>query len=70
MSQLDRSNMRGAGEKSEKANLVVLLNRKREVDGYSNEVDVLIDKNTMGPSGMQFKQLMIPEYFDVRDLAA
>lgn len=68
MAQLDRSSMRGAGEKSEKANLVVMLNRKRETDGYSNEVDVLIDKNTMGPSGMQFKQLMRPEYFDVRDL--
>lgn len=68
MNQLDRTAMRGAGEKSEKSNLVVMLNRKREQDGYSNEVDVLIDKNTMGPSGMQFKQLMVPEFFDVRDL--
>jgi replicative DNA helicase len=66
--KLDRTAMRGAGEKSEKANLVVMLTRKREADGYSNEVDVLIDKNTMGKSGNQFKQLMIPEYFDVRDL--
>jgi replicative DNA helicase len=68
MAQVGRGDMRGAGEKSEKANLVVLLNRKREADGYSNEVDVLIDKNTMGQAGVQFKQLMRPEYFDVRDL--
>lgn len=69
MSQLDRGSMRGAGEKSEKANLVVLLNRKREDIGYSNEVAVLVDKNTMGPSGATFAQWMQPEYFDVRDIA-
>lgn len=69
MDTLDRGAMRGAGEKSEKANLVVLLNRKRHEDGYANEVDVLIDKNTMGKAGVKFQQYMIPEYFDVRDLA-
>lgn len=68
MKDVDRTDMKGAGEKSDKANLVVMLNRKREEEGYSNEVDVLIDKQTMGPSGKQFKQLMIPEYFDVRDI--
>ena len=35
--------------------------------GYSNEVDVLIDKNTMGGTGT-FKQLMQPEYFRVGDI--
>lgn len=64
---VDRSGMRGAGEKSDKANLVVLLNRERTGDGYSNEVDVLVDKNTMGGTGV-FKQYMQPEYFRVADL--
>lgn len=63
---LDRSGMRGAGEKSDKANLVVLLKRERIDDGYSNEVDVLVDKNTMGSTGA-FTQVMQPEYFRVGD---
>jgi len=66
---LDRTGMRGAGEKSDKANLVVMLNRERtKDDGYSNEVDVLVDKNTMGATGT-FKQWMQPEYYRVADLA-
>jgi len=68
MDKLDRGAIRGAGEKSEKANLVVMLNRQRTEDGYANEIDVLIDKNTMGRAGVQFKQYMQPEFFDVRDL--
>lgn len=64
---VDRTAMRGAGEKSEKANLVILLKRERVGDGYSNEVNVLIDKNTMGATG-SFKQIMQPEYYRVGDL--
>lgn len=64
--QVDRTGMRGAGEKSDKANLVVLLKRERIEDGYSNEVEVLVDKNTMGGTGA-FKQIMQPEYFRVAD---
>lgn len=64
---IDRSGMRGAGEKSDKANLVALLKRERVEDGYSNIVDVLIDKNTMGGTGT-FQQIMQPEYFRVGDL--
>lgn len=64
---MDRTGIRGAGEKSEKANLVVLLHRDRVDSGYSNEIDVLIDKNTMGGTG-QFKQRMQPEFFRVGDL--
>lgn len=64
--RLDRTAMRGAGEKSEKANLVVLLKRERVGEGYSNEVEVLVDKNTMGGTGT-FKQIMQPEYFRVGD---
>lgn len=64
---VDRTGMRGAGEKSDKANLVILLNRERTGDGYSNEVNVLIDKNTMGATGTM-KQYMQPEYYRVADL--
>lgn len=65
--KMDRNSIRGAGEKSEKANLVVMLKRERVADGYSNEIEVLVDKNTMGRTGT-FKQVMQPEYFRVGDL--
>lgn len=64
---VDRTSVRGAGEKSDKSNLVVLLRRDRIENGYSNIVDVLVDKNTMGSTGV-FKQIMQPEYFRVGDL--
>lgn len=64
---VDRSGMRGAGEKSDKSNLVVLLKRERVGEGYSNEVQVLVDKNTMGATGT-FTQVMQPEYFRVGDI--
>jgi len=64
---VDRTAMRGAGEKSEKANLVVLLSRKRTAEGYSNLVNGMIDKNTMGNLGT-FEQIMQPEYFRVGDM--
>lgn len=68
---LDRTGMRGAGEKTEKANVVVLLHRERDKEGggYSRLVDVLVDKNTLGATGA-FKQYMTPEYFRVHDLEA
>jgi replicative DNA helicase len=65
--RVDRSGMRGAGEKSDKDNLVILLKRERNGEGYSNEVDVLVDKNTMGGTGT-FRQVMQPEYFRVGDI--
>jgi len=65
--ELDRTGMRGAGEKSEKANIVVLLSRERQDDGYSPTVDVRVDKNTVGRTG-QFRQYMEAEYFRVADL--
>jgi replicative DNA helicase len=64
---LDRTAMRGAGEKSEKANIVVLLNREHTSEGYSNTVDVRVDKNTVGRTGT-FQQYMEAEYFRVADL--
>lgn len=65
---LNRNAMRGAGEKSEKANLVALITRERLDDGYSPEVSVLFDKNTMGPSGKTIKQVMQAEYFRIGDI--
>lgn len=67
MEKTDRTGMRGAGEKSEKANLVVILKRQRVPDGYSSTVDVLVDKNTMGATG-GFQQIMQPEFFRVGDI--
>jgi len=65
---LDRTGMRGAGEKSDRANLVVMAKRERVPEGYSKELDVLVDKNTMGGTGT-FKQIMQPQYFRITDIA-
>lgn len=65
--KVDRMGMRGAGEKSDRANLVVMLHRDRIGDGYSNTVQVLVDKNTMGATGT-FYQHMAPEYYRVGDI--
>lgn len=65
---LDRTSIRGAGEKSEKSNVVILIHREREGQGYSNTVQVRIDKNTMGPTG-DFQQVMNPARFQVADMA-
>lgn len=64
---IDRTGMRGAGEKSEKANVVILLHREKIENGYSQKVDVVIDKNTLGPTG-SFPQWMEPEYFRVQEM--
>ena len=64
---VDRMAMRGAGEKSEKANVVVLLHRDKEDGGYSNTVNVRVDKNTLGATG-SFIQWMRPEIFSVFDV--
>lgn len=66
-SEMDRNNIRGAGEKSDKSNVVIMIKRERIEDGYSNEVNVHFDKNTMGATG-SFKQIMQPEYFRVADI--
>jgi replicative DNA helicase len=64
---LDRTAMRGAGEKSEKANVVVILHRDKEDGGYSNTMNVKIDKNTLGATG-SLMQFMRPELFSVYDI--
>lgn len=66
-SNLDRTDMRGAGEKTEKANIVVLLHREKTNDGYSNTVNVKVDKNTVGGHGV-FEQYMEAQYFRVADI--
>ena len=59
---VDRNAMTGSGEKSNRANLVVLLRRDRDdLAGYSSIVDVIIDKNTMGGTST-FQQQMQPQY--------
>lgn len=69
LDRIDRTGMRGAGEKSEKANVVVLLHREWDDinRGYSPLVDVRIDKNTLGPTGA-LQQMMIAEFFSVHDI--
>jgi len=65
---MDRTGIRGAGEKTEKANIVVLLHRdKTKEGGYSNTIDVKIDKNTLGPL-TAFQQQLEPEFFRVADI--
>lgn len=64
---LDKTHVRGAGEKTEKANVVILLHREQDDAGvYSNIVDVKVHKNTLGPMG-RFRQGMTPQYFRVDD---
>ena len=61
---LDRTAIRGAGEKTEKANVVIMLHR----EGLDcQEVQVRIDKNTIGPTGT-FMQYMETPRFRVADL--
>lgn len=69
INNVDRTGIRGAGEKTEKANLVVLLNREWDEikKTYSAMVDIRVDKNTLGPT-CSFQQIMIPEFFRVHDL--
>ncbi len=64
---VDRTGIRGAGEKSDKSNLVIMMGRDRTENGYSDRVHILIDKNTMGPTGA-FDMLMEPQYFRMSDL--
>ncbi len=62
---LDRSAIRGAGEKTERANIVILLHRE---SSDKRVVKVRIDKNTMGPCGT-FEQYMEGARFLVADIA-
>lgn len=64
---IDRRAIRGSGEKSEKGNVVILITREHLPEGYSNTVDVRIDKNTLGPT-KSLTQFMMPEYFTVGDI--
>lgn len=68
-SELDRTAIRDAGEKTERANVVVLLHRERTADGYSDTVNVIVDKNSLGPT-KAWRQKMRPEFFRVADIAA
>lgn len=66
--ELDRTFIRGAGEKSEKANVVVVFKRRSDEAGeMSDIVDVKVDKNTLGPMG-SIAQRLVPQYFRVEDV--
>ncbi len=62
---MDRTAIRGAGEKTERANVIILLHRE---NAESQMVKVRLDKNTLGPAG-SFQQLIEGERFRVLDLA-
>jgi replicative DNA helicase len=77
---MDRGDMRGAGEKSERANIVVKLHRERVPDGewengeqiikpngYSRHTTILVDKQTLGATG-SFPQFMEPHFFRMHDV--
>ena len=61
---LDRTAIRGAGEKTERANIVILLHRE---NSESQIVSVRIDKNTMGACG-SFEQFIQGDRFLVTDI--
>jgi hypothetical protein len=63
-SDLRRTDIRGAGEKTEKANIVILLHKDRP---ESEIVKVRIDKNTMGPCG-SLEQYMDAPRFRIADI--
>lgn len=63
---LDRVAIRGAGEKTEKANVVILLHRENT---ENPSVSVRIDKNTIGRTG-SFEQYMEAARFRVCDRAS
>lgn len=78
---MGRGDMRGAGEKSEKANIVIKLHREKSPEGemgddgewiirpngYSRNVTILVDKQTLGATG-SFEQFMEPQFFRLHDL--
>jgi hypothetical protein len=78
---MGRGDMRGAGEKSEKANIVIKLHREKSPEGergedgdwiihpngYSRKVTVLVDKQTLGATG-SLEQFMERQYFRLHDL--
>jgi len=61
---LDRTAIRGAGEKTERANIVILLYKETS---DSQIVQIRIDKNTMGACG-SFEQFMDGSKFLVADI--
>lgn len=81
LEDMGRNDMRGAGEKSERANIVIKLHRERSPDGekddrgeyviqpngYSRHITILVDKQTLGATG-SFQQFMEPQFFRMHDV--
>ena len=65
---LSGEQVRGSGEKHEKANVVIMARRvvDEETGENTNNLAVSIDKNTMGETG-KFVQYMVPGRFMVAD---
>ena len=61
---LDRTMIRGACEKTEKANVVILLQPDKNLD---NVINVRVDKNTLGPTG-SLQQFFDAPLFSVGDV--
>lgn len=67
LEELTKTDIRGAGEKTEKANVVVLMKSDTMPDGsLSNVVNIRIAKNTLGPMGT-IKQIAKREVFRIAD---
>ncbi len=77
---LTRSKVRGAGEKTEKSNVVVMLHKEIcltgrknsqgdwtiEPGGYDDELGVVVDKNTLGKTG-RFRNQKTTPFFSIYD---
>jgi replicative DNA helicase len=63
-SELDRGAIRGSGQKTDKANVVILLHPDKNHEGV---IDVRLDKNTLGPTGT-FRQFLDAPHFQVGDV--
>ena len=62
---LDRGAIRGAGEKSEKANVVILLQPDKTT---GTTINLKLDKNTLGPKG-SWQQIIDLPRFQIGDVA-
>lgn len=62
---LDRTMIRGAGEKTEKANVVILLQPDKDKPGVIN---LMVDKNTLGAKG-KFQQFLDGAKFSIGEIS-
>jgi hypothetical protein len=78
-----RKNIAGSGAKTQKAQMVAILTREivgdaglrdergtvlAEPGEYSPFIDVRIDKQNRGKTGVTMRQFLIGQYFDIKDV--